>query len=109
VLTFEDRANLELRSRVAELESRLAATTSHPDDAEHSGSVDARISDLGTSPGLEAERNHPSQKAASAAGRSEPESVIDVLAAGVFDHPSAQSSICYFGNSPVFTITPNLC
>uniref|UniRef100_A0A0B7KKS7 Zn(2)-C6 fungal-type domain-containing protein n=1 Tax=Bionectria ochroleuca TaxID=29856 RepID=A0A0B7KKS7_BIOOC len=95
----ERRANLELRSRVAELESRLAATTSHPDDAEHSGSVDARISDLGTSPGLEAERNHPSQKAASAAGRSEPESVIDVLAAGVFDHPSAQSSICYFGAS----------
>ncbi|UPK95844.1 hypothetical protein LCI18_006779 [Fusarium solani-melongenae] len=99
----ERRANFELRSRVSELEARLAAASQNPDpaDANASEGFHINLSDAEVSPHLP-DSNHETemQRENTATERSDKsESRIDVLAAGVFDHPSSGSSICYFGSS----------
>lgn len=82
------RANADLRNKVRQLEARLAT------QQQSSGpSPDVSHGRQGISPaGL---GRHYSTDSANP--QSDPESPVDVLAAGVFDHPSA-GSICYFGN-----------
>ncbi|RGP81151.1 c6 transcription factor [Fusarium longipes] len=99
----QNAANFELRSRVSELEARLAAASQNADpaDADVSEGIHINLSDAEVSPHLP-DGNHETEmqrenNATEISDKSE--SRIDVLAAGVFDHPSSGSSICYFGSS----------
>lgn len=95
----EQRANLDLRNRVRELEAQLAAATGGPQSrsvGESGGEGDPEDGERGDHlrPGnnvsLDANSEDPSRAA------SAHESPVDVLAAGVFDHPSS-GYMCYFG------------
>ncbi|KAI9151262.1 c6 transcription factor [Paramyrothecium foliicola] len=92
------KANHELRNKVPELEAQLV-------DAPR-GAASQSASVIATQVGTE---TRPLENGAGFGGdmqtengiseHTESESPIDVLAAGVFDHPSAGSSLCYFGPS----------
>lgn len=90
---------------MSELEARLSAASQNPDpaDANASEGIHINLSDAEVSPHLP-DNNHETemQRENTATESSDKsESRIDVLAAGVFDHPSSGSSICYFGESSV--------
>ncbi|RFN54496.1 c6 transcription factor [Fusarium flagelliforme] len=94
---------LGMASKVSELEARLAAASqnSDPADANASEGIYINLSDAVVSPPLLGSNHETEMQRDKAAAESsdKAESRIDVLAAGVFDHPSSGSSICYFGSS----------
>lgn len=86
---------------MSELEARLAATSQNPEPAATNATegIPMNLSDAEVSPHLP-NSNHETEIQRDSAAREssdKSESRIDVLAAGVFDHPSSGSSICYFG------------
>ena len=93
---------------MSELEARLAAASQNSDPADANASEDIYInlSDAVVSPPLLGSNHETEMQRDKAAAESsdKAESRIDVLAAGVFDHPSSGSSICYFGEPSVVLV-----
>ncbi|KAM5380818.1 hypothetical protein ACJZ2D_003342 [Fusarium nematophilum] len=102
-LSGYSRANFQLRSRVDELEAQLAAVSANTDLAEHIDApedIPVNISDHDSPAGLDSRYDAETRAEIDTSVPSDKsESRIDVLAAGVFDHPSSGSSLCYFGSS----------
>ncbi|KAM5354985.1 hypothetical protein ACJ41O_001631 [Fusarium nematophilum] len=88
---------------VDELEAQLAAVSANTDLAEHIDApedIPVNISDHDSPAGLDSRYDAETRAEIDTSVPSDKsESRIDVLAAGVFDHPSSGSSLCYFGSS----------
>ena len=106
----EQRTSSDLRNRVRELEAKLAAVTGTPParspSASHEGQqgsdagrsavgVDGRTFQQGSGSDnvLLSANSEDTSRAASHTN----ETRVDVLAAGVFDHPSSAGYMCHFG------------
>lgn len=97
-------ANFELRNRVSELEAQLAAASHSTEQVSTSGV------NIEPSPHQPESAFNGSTRGESPAAQDidKTDSRIDVLAAGVFDHPSLGNSICYFGKAPRLVLSFSL-